>query len=109
MKVIPKGYKVLVKVKPVEETTKSGIVIVTPDKKKYEQVAQTEGVVLALGKDCWDKFSEPWAKEGDVVLFQRYSGMRIPDKKGNFIEDLLLLNDLDISAIVLEDDEDANN
>lgn len=109
MKIKPVGYRVLIKPDPVEEKSKGGIVLSSPETKKREQVAQVIGTVLEVGPNCWDKFGPAWAKEGDRVLYQRHAGMRIPDGNGNFIEDLLLLQDLDITAVVTEENSNAGN
>lgn len=99
MKITPLGYRVLIKPDIVEEKTKSGIVL-TIDK-KAEQRAQVSGVILDIGPDAWSESKNPHCCSiGDRVLFQRYSGMRIPDDLGNMREDLLVLNDTDISAKV---------
>jgi len=102
LQITPVGHRVLVKPDAGEEVTKSGIVIA----KKVvdeEQSAQVVGTVLAIGEDAWQEYKEPWAKIGDKVLYQRYAGMKIPDGKGKFRNDLILLNDLDVTARVLED------
>jgi len=109
MKVQPAGYRVLVKPDAVEEKSKGGIIIADANTKRKEQSAQVIGTVLAIGADCWDKFSSAWAKVGDRVLYQRYSGMYIPDGNGGFRTDMLLLQDLDITAVVTEEDNNASN
>jgi len=103
MKVNPVGYRVLIRPDPVDTKSKGGVIIASAEMQKKEQSAQVIGTVVALGANCWDKFLPAWAKVGDRVLYQRYAGMRIPDGAGGFIEDLLLLQDLDITAVVTEE------
>lgn len=89
---------------PVEEVTKSGIIL---NVNKLDALATVTGIVVEVGPDCWpeNKFIEPAAKVGDRVLYQRGSGMRVPDGKGDFIKDILILNDLDIVAVIENDPE----
>ena len=98
MIVRPVGHRVLVKPEKIEE--KIGSIVIAKATTDKEQLAQVRGTVLDVGKDCWREFNDPWCKIGDTVLYQRYAGMRVPDGRGSFIEDMLLLNDLDITAIV---------
>jgi len=85
----------------VEEVSKGGIIIHKGLVEK-EQQAQVAGVVLKVGKDCYREYDTPWCKEGDKVLYQRHAGMRIPNNEGGYIEDLLLLNDLDVTGLIEE-------
>lgn len=102
MQIAPVGHRVLIRPEKVEEVSRGGIVIAKPHVEK-EQLAQVCGEVLATGADCWREYESPWCKVGDKVLYQRYAGMRVPDGKGGFRDDMVLLNDLDITGIVLED------
>lgn len=94
----PIGYRVLIIPDQVEEISPGGIHIVK-DAVKQEQLAQVKGIVKAIGKDAFSD-SEDKIKAGDVVLYQRYSGMKIPNDDGTFRDDLLLLNDRDITCII---------
>lgn len=104
MKIKPVGHRLLIEQDRVKETTVGGIVVVTPDQLKKEQQAQIRGTVIAVGEDAWKEFKEPWCKVGDRVLYQRHSGMKITDEYGNFVQDYILLNDLDVTAVVTEED-----
>lgn len=102
----PLGHRVLVKPDTTEATTKGGIIL--PDQiTRMEQTAQTAGTVLDIGEGCWlDTPSEAWCKVGDRVVFAKYAGMRFWDSvEGKFRDDLLLLNDLDITALITEEEE----
>jgi co-chaperonin GroES (HSP10) len=101
MQVIPVGYRVLVEPDKVEEVSKGGIIVTTTNK-KLEQQAQVKGTVIALGTECWRESKAPWCKVGDKVLYQKHVGMRIPGLDGNMLDNYLLLNDEDITAIVRE-------
>lgn len=103
MRVIPKTYHIVVRPDAVEEISKGGIYL---PKDKLAEVSAVTGVVTAIGPECWPdhKFSEPAAKIGDRVLYQRGSGMRVPDGKDGFLKDVLILNDLDVVAVLEEGD-----
>jgi len=119
------GHRLLIKIEVVEETTKGGIVL---PGKLVEQEAQAQqfGTVEAIGKECFkdlgnivkkytkegyvieEKDGDPWCEVGDKVLFQRFAGMRIPKEDGGFREDLILLNDSDVTAVVVEEELETN-
>ena len=101
MKIIPIGHRVLIKPDKIEE--KIGSIYIAKTVQEKEQQAQVSGVILGMGADCYREYDVPWCKIGDKVLYQRYAGMKIPDGKGGFIEDLLLLNDLDITGIIIDE------
>jgi chaperonin GroES len=92
----PLGARVVIKALERDEMTKSGIVLPDTAKEKPQ-----EGRVLAVGpgdRDEDGKRIPVELKEGDRVLFQKYSGteFKIDD------EELLILNEKDILATVSE-------
>jgi co-chaperonin GroES (HSP10) len=91
------GYRVLVKPDKVEDTFGKGSKIVRPDSDKK---------VLQLGLDAYAEHKAPWCDAGDRVFYQRHAGMKIPDGKGGFREDMLVLNDVDIVARIIEEDHE---
>lgn len=95
----PKGYRLLVLPDEVEVTTKSGIVISSGTQTQREELAQVDGVVVAMGSTCFDKEPEPWCKVGDRVIFGKYSGII---RKGNDGKTYRLLNDENICATLDE-------
>lgn len=103
MKVRPKTYHLTIKPDPVEEKSKGGIVFI---KDKLAEVSTVIGTVLDVGPDCWPehKFKEQAAYVGDRVIYQRGSGMRVPDGKGGYKMDLLILVDLDIVSTIIDDE-----
>lgn len=68
-----KANKVLVRPRPVEEVTKSGLVLIqeTVDK---EQMADMFGVVVGIGSMCWIDEKEPRCEIGDFIIHARYAG-----------------------------------
>lgn len=95
----PKGYRLLVLPDEVEVTTKSGIVISSGSQTQREELAQVDGVVVAMGNTCFDKELEPWCKVGDRVIFGKYSGII---RKGNDGKTYRLLNDENVVATLDE-------
>ena len=90
----PLGSRVVVKALEREEMTKSGIVLPDTVKEKPQ-----EGKVLAVGPGGLDKNGNKvtmTVKEGDRVLFQKYSGteFKLDD------EEYIVLNEKDILALV---------
>ena len=92
-KIRPLGDRVIVKAM-TQETSKSGIIIPDTAKEKPQQ-----GKVVAVGpgrlSDSGDRLS-PEVKDGDVVLFGKYSGTEI-EVDGS---ELLILRESDILAVL---------
>ncbi|MFA6635783.1 MAG: co-chaperone GroES [Candidatus Omnitrophota bacterium] len=94
MKVKPLGDKVLVEVLEAEEITKGGIVLPDTAKEKPQQ-----GKVVSVGKGKISEDGKAVAlevKEGDVVLYGKYSGTELKIDERN----LLMLKEEDILGIV---------
>lgn len=70
MNIKPLADRVLIEPTPAEETTMSGIIIPNSAKEK-----PLKGTVLAVGTGTKDE--EMVLKEGDVVLYGKYSGTEI--------------------------------
>ncbi len=94
MKVRPLGDRVLVEVLEAEEKTKGGIVL--PDTAK-EKPQQAKIVAVGKGKVTDEGKKVPLeVKEGDIVLFGKYSGTELKVDDRN----LLMLKEEDILGIV---------
>jgi co-chaperonin GroES (HSP10) len=76
-------------------------------------MAQSIGVVVAVGPDCWVDhvergpdgvrtvgFSGPFAQPGDRVCFAKYGGLQVNGKDGQAYR---IMNDVDITAKVDEE------
>ena len=98
-KIRPVGDRVVVKPAQKEEVTRSGIVIPDTAKEKPQ-----EGEVIAVGSgklmDNGDR-TPLEVKEGDRVLFAKYGGTEFKLDG----EDLLVLRESDILAIIEGKDE----
>jgi chaperonin GroES len=92
-KIRPLGDRVIVQAM-TQETSKSGIIIPDTAKEKPQQ-----GKVVAVGpgrlSESGDRLA-PEVKEGDVVLFGKYSGTEIEVESN----ELLILRESDILAVL---------
>jgi chaperonin GroES len=93
-KIRPLGDRVIVEAM-TQETSKSGIII--PDTANKEKPQQGKVVAVGPGRlsDNGERLS-PEVKEGDVVLFGKYSGTEI--EVGS--NELLILRESDILAVL---------
>ena len=94
--ICPLEFNVLIEPKKVADKTEGGIW--KPDMLvDREQVAATEGVVLAVSPMAF-VFEEdaPRAEPGDEVLFAKYAGMKVKGRDGN---EYLIVKDKDVAAV----------
>jgi len=95
VKIQPLGDRVIVKPLEAEEKTKGGIVLPDTAKEKPQ-----EGKVLAVGKGKTLDNGEVKAlelKEGDRILYGKYSGTEITTKEG---EELLIMREDDVLGVI---------
>lgn len=97
--ITPVGHRVLVLPEQIDETTDSGIVLMTESQKEREALAQMYGIVVAMGDSCYADQPSAWCKVGDRVSFAKYSGLLYT---GADEQEYRVINDLDIVAIVEE-------
>lgn len=97
--ILPRGARVLVLPDAIETKTASGIITSTPTQSAREELAQVDGVVIALGNTCYHDQPEPYCKVGDRVIFGKYSGIFREGKDGNMYR---VINDLDVVAVIEE-------
>lgn len=103
------GYRVLVRLKPVEKkketVSKGGLILeIKSDKQlEREQAAMTEAYVIDIGPSAFKAFDDgaPWCKIGDCVLISRYSGTFIDGIEDGHV--YRMINDQDIQAVYPED------
>ncbi len=91
----PLGDRVIIKPLEPENKTKGGIVLPDTVKEKPQ-----EGKVVAVGKGKTlenGTVQKMDVKEGDIVLYGKYSGTEVTTKDG---EELLIVREEDILAIV---------
>lgn len=117
----PSGNRVVVKPDDIERKTEGGIIIPDTEAQKH-MYAQSTGVLVAVGPDCWKEdttvterlidgqwkpverkvsgYSEPFAEVGDRVAFAKYGGLQVEGADGEVYR---ILNDLDITARVSDE------
>lgn len=97
MKIRPLNDRIVVRRLEEEEQVRGGIIIPDTAKEKPQK-----GKILAVGpgklSDDGSKRIPPTVKEGDVVLFGKYSGTEIK----SLDEEVLILREDDILAILDE-------
>jgi chaperonin GroES len=95
MNIKPLGDRIIVKPLEAEEKTKGGIILPDTAKEKPH-----EGKVVAVGKGKVLENGQLQAmelKEGDRVLYGKYSGSEITTKDG---QELLIMREDDVLAII---------
>lgn len=74
----PSGWRILVRVKDIEEKTPGGVII--PEIAQHnERNLSSMGTVVELGPDAYTRedMSVTWCQPGDTVIFGKYGGHRI--------------------------------
>ena len=101
LKIIPKpvGYRLLVRPYEGKEKTEGGVYISDTTRDNI-QMTTVVGLVIKMGDLCYkdkDKFpTGPWCKEGQFVVYGRYSGARFKTKYGEH----RILNDDEIIGTI---------
>lgn len=99
----PVDMRVLVRPDPVEEVTAGGIIKPATSQEK-EKYAGTKATLIAVGRNAFKDWGNdvlgPDAnpRPGARVHFAQYSGSRI---KGDDGEDYVIMNDADLTAVLL--------
>lgn len=96
----PLGDRIIIKPLEPETKTKGGILLPDTVKEKPQ-----EGKVVAVGKGKVlenGTVQKSEVKEGDIVLYAKYSGTEVTTKDG---EEYLIVREDDIVAIVKKDDK----
>lgn len=103
--IYPKGHRVLVKPFEITTTTESGIILYSLSEQDREDMAQTEGVIVAIGNTAWADVKDAFAEVGDRVVFAKYSGLLRTGKDGVKYR---IINDLDVVATLDKIEETEN-
>ena len=100
----PVGHRILILPRELQEKTASGIIISTDSQREREQMSNTIGLVVAMGKTCYqeDDVSGPWCQVGDKVAFAKYAGLLYTGKDG---VQYRMINDSDVTATLDADVE----
>lgn len=107
----PSGWRLLVGMLKINETSAGGIIL-TDEHRKGQEYLRSVAKVLAVGSECYrdpkfqagvpiDKRSpDPWVNVGDIVLIGQYTGQTIGCLDGNEPQTLKLLNDDEVLAVI---------
>lgn len=115
MQPVPCGHHILIKPKSLVNSDKNYAAasrikgfILSEDTMKREAAIVSVGQVVALGPIAYADTStgQPWCKVGDWVAYARHGGMYLKQPSEDGQEPgFLALNDIDVIAIVGEDNE----
>ena len=98
--ITPVGWRVLVSPKEIAEKSAGGIIVATESGRERENMANTTGIVVAVGDECYKDTKTAWCKVGDKVSFAKYAGLLYKGKDGLPYR---MVNDDDITGILDED------
>jgi len=110
----PTGFRVLIKIDPVEAVSAGGIITMSNNEVKREHVGRDVGTVVEFGPTCYlgydCKDPSEWCeslKVGSRVEFNRYNGKapRYADEY-EYLKDYRIINDGDIIAVLEDAAED---
>lgn len=100
----PVAHRILVKPDPVEERTKSGLILKTEQTVEQERWAQVKGTLVDMGAQAFTApFSETERdalKPGARVYFRKFEGIIIEGADG---EEYRLCTDTDVGGVVLDE------
>ena len=95
----PKGYKLLIALPEVDETTGGGI-IKSAQSQHEESISTIVGWVMSMGPDSYANYNRfpngPYCEVGDWVVFRAFSGTRLKIHGKEF----RLINDDTVEAVV---------
>ncbi len=105
----PTGNKILVRVDPVEEKSRGGIIVVPKGEiGERANMQQMTGVIVAVGPLAWKDqgFKDvegnwceaPWAKVGDRVKFTKFAGYLHREDSEPEV-DYRVMHDLDVVMV----------
>ncbi len=94
MRFLPLGDRVLVDVTPIEETTKSGLIVV----RSQTESTPTTGTVVAIGQGRYDNgvLLPMTVKVNDRVIWGKFAGVNVEIDGKSY----LLMHEGDISGVL---------
>ena len=94
----PVEYRILVKPTEVEERTEGGIII-PPTVRDRDQMAQADGVLMAVGGSAFSDWKAPGDAPsiGDRLTFAKYAGIVLRGQDG---EEYRLLEDKEVFGVL---------
>ncbi len=96
----PLGYRVIIKPDVRDETYKGSSIVIPEDARNKYEIAETEGVIVAVGPSAWQEEVKagqpPDAKVGDRVVFSQHAGQLRRNAEGVRYR---IINDHDVIAV----------
>ena len=93
----PVGNRMLLLPVEVQKKTSSGIIIATEETSDREQLANTSGIVVAMGAECFEDSPSAWCQVGDKIVFAKYAGLMYLGKDG---KQYRMINDRDMTGLL---------
>ena len=93
----PSGHRILVLPDPVENQTDWGFQTATDRQQEREEMAQVDGILVAVGPEAWEDQKARWAHVGERVMFAKYCGTV---RTGKDVKRYRVMNDLDVVAVI---------
>ena len=92
----PYGYRIVVKLKVVEEVNEGGVVIIAPEIQEQDQLRTTKATLVAKGKLAFHslqgvQYANP--EIGQALKVKQYAGETFEGDDG---EKYVLMNDIDV-------------
>lgn len=97
--ITPVGISILVLPDQISEKTESGIVLATDSQLEREQMAQTDGLVVAIAEHAFYD-EKPRCKVGDRIIMAKFAGMMREGLDGNTYR---LIKDNDVVALIAKE------
>ena len=102
MKLTAVGYRILIKLKTVEEEYKTDKIVIPDSLRDRHQASMEIGEVVEVGPQAYKDVSDGtcWCAPGDKILFTRNSGRNYYDEDTKTMYQII--NDQDVQAIIEE-------
>ena len=91
----PVGWRILIRPMEITKVSKGGIILGSDENTEREQMANTTGVIVAMGDECFKSTHSRWCEVGDKVTFAKYAGLLYTGRDGASYR---MVNDEDITA-----------
>lgn len=96
--IYPKGHRLLVMMDPVAETEKGGVIVKPTELIRREEMAQTDGTLVACGPFAWGDMPMPQAQPGQRVVISKYAGILREHNETKY----RIIEDIEITATIGE-------
>ena len=74
--------RVLIETVELEKTSAGGIILATTSQSEREEMANTTGVVVAMGEEAHEHINTQNVQVGDNIIFAKFAGLLYTGKDG---------------------------